>query len=199
MPYFITDTSPDCDGWATIKDDGEVIGCHDTKQAAIDQMVAVSIAEGMEPGGERNLDGPPAIIVDIGMTLLDENDEPIENVVRFVDEYEGEVLIVGLNSDASVRRLKGPERPIRTAAERAVVLAAFEAVDAVVVFEEDTPLALVERLQPDVIVKGGDYAPDTIVGADVVTRRGGRVTVVPLVPDQSTTAIIGKLRSAHDG
>jgi len=112
---------------------------------------------------------------------------------------EGEVLIVGLNSDASVRRLKGPERPIRTAAERAVVLAAFEAVDAVVVFEEDTPLALVERLQPDVIVKGGDYAPDTIVGADVVTRRGGRVTVVPLVPDQSTTAIIGKLRSAHDG
>ena len=107
--------------------------------------------------------------------------------------------MVGLNSDASVRRLKGPERPIRTAAERAVVLAAFEAVDAVVVFEEDTPLALVERLQPDVIVKGGDYAPGTIVGADVVTRRGGRVTVVPLVPDQSTTAIIGKLRSAHDG
>ena len=94
MPYFITDTSPDCDGWATIKDDGEVIGCHESKQAAIDQMVAVSIAEGMEPGGERNLDGPPAIIVDIGMTLLDENDDPIENVVRFVDEYEGEVLIV---------------------------------------------------------------------------------------------------------
>ena len=94
MPYFITDTSPDCDGWATIKEDGEVIGCHETKQAAIDQMVAVSIAEGMEPGGERNLDGPPAIIVDIGMTLLNENDEPIENVVRFVDEYEGEVLIV---------------------------------------------------------------------------------------------------------
>lgn len=112
---------------------------------------------------------------------------------------EGDVLIVGLNSDASVRRLKGPERPIRTAAERAVVLAAFEAVDAVVVFEEDTPLALVERLQPDVIVKGGDYAPGTIVGADVVIRRGGRVMVVPLVPDQSTTAIIGKLRSAHDG
>lgn len=94
MPYFITDTSPDCDGWATIKDDGEVIGCHETKQAAIDQMVAVSIAEGMEPGGERNLDGPPAIIVDIDDTLIDADGDPIENVVRFVDEYDGEVIIV---------------------------------------------------------------------------------------------------------
>ena len=94
MPYFITDTSPDCDGWATIKDDGEVIGCHETKQAGIDQMVAVSIAEGMEPGGERNLDGPPAIIVDIDGTLLTFEGDPIANVVEFVDEYEGEVIIV---------------------------------------------------------------------------------------------------------
>jgi HK97 family phage prohead protease len=94
MPYFITDTSPDCDGWATIKDEGEIIGCHETKQAAIDQMVAVSIAEGMEPGGERNLDGPPAIIVDIDGTLLTFEGEPIRNVVEFVDEYEGEVIIV---------------------------------------------------------------------------------------------------------
>lgn len=94
MPYFITDTSPDCDGWATIKDDGEVIGCHETKQAAIDQMVAVSIAEGMDPGGERNLDGPPAIIVDIDGTLLTFEGDPIANVVEFVDEYEGEVIIV---------------------------------------------------------------------------------------------------------
>ena len=94
MPYFITDTSPDCDGWATIKEDGEVIGCHETKQAAIDQMVAVSIAEDMEPGGERNLDGPPAIIVDIDDTLIDAEGNPIENVVRFVDEYEGDVIIV---------------------------------------------------------------------------------------------------------
>ena len=94
MPYFITDTSPDCAGWATIKDDGEVIGCHESKQAAIDQMVAVSIAEGMEPGGERNLDGPPAIIVDIDGTLITFEGEPIRNVVDFVDEYEGEVIIV---------------------------------------------------------------------------------------------------------
>jgi HK97 family phage prohead protease len=94
MPYFITDKSPDCDGWATIKEDGEVIGCHETKQAAIDQMVAVSIAEDLEPGGERNLDGPPAIVVDIDDTLIDANGDPIENVVRFVDEYEGEIIII---------------------------------------------------------------------------------------------------------
>jgi HK97 family phage prohead protease len=100
VPYFITDSAEGCAGWATIKEDGEVIGCHDTKQAAIDQMIAVSIAEGLEPGGERNLDGPPAIIVDIGMTLVDENDEPIENVVRFVDEYEGDVLIVSSKLEA---------------------------------------------------------------------------------------------------
>ena len=107
---------------------------------------------------------------------------------------EGAALVVGLNSDDSVKRLKGPARPVRNAAERAVVLAGLEAVDAVVVFDEDTPFALVQRLQPDVIVKGGDYSPETIVGADVVTARGGRVVVVPLVAGQSTTSIIEKLR-----
>ncbi len=109
---------------------------------------------------------------------------------------EGDVLVVGLNSDASVRRLKGPTRPVRNVQERAYVLAALEMVDAVVEFDDDTPLALVERLQPDVIVKGGDYAPDTIVGADVVRARGGRVVVVPLVPGQSTTSIITTLQGA---
>ena len=107
---------------------------------------------------------------------------------------EGGSLVVGINSDASVRRLKGPSRPVRSAPERALVLAGLEAVDAVVVFDEDTPAALVDVLQPDVIVKGGDYAPDTIVGADTVTARGGRVVVVPLVSGQSTTSIIEKLR-----
>jgi rfaE bifunctional protein nucleotidyltransferase chain/domain len=107
----------------------------------------------------------------------------------------GDALVVGLNSDASVRRLKGPERPVRSEAERAYVLAAFAAVDAVVVFEQDTPLELVRRLEPDVIVKGGDYTPDTIVGADVVRARGGEVVVIPLTPGQSTTSIIHKLRS----
>ena len=107
---------------------------------------------------------------------------------------QGIALIVGLNSDASVRRLKGPTRPVRSTAERALVLAGLESVDAVVVFEEDTPLSLVQRLLPDVIVKGGDYSPDTIVGADIVTARGGRVVVIPLIPGQSTTSIIEKLR-----
>ena len=107
---------------------------------------------------------------------------------------QGDALVVGLNSDASVRRLKGPERPVRSEAERAYVLAALAAVDAVVVFEQDTPLELVRALAPDVIVKGGDYREDTIVGATEVRARGGDVVVVPLTPGQSTTSIIEKLR-----
>jgi len=107
---------------------------------------------------------------------------------------EGDALIVGLNSDASVQRLKGPTRPVRSTAERALVLAGLEAVDAVVVFEDDTPLELVRALAPDVIVKGGDYSPDTIVGASDVTARGGRVVVIPLTAGQSTTSIIERLR-----
>jgi rfaE bifunctional protein nucleotidyltransferase chain/domain len=107
---------------------------------------------------------------------------------------EGAALVVGLNSDTSVKRLKGPSRPVRNTAERAMVLAGLEAVDAVVVFDQDTPFELVQRLQPDVIVKGGDYSPETIVGAELVAARGGRVVVVPLVAGQSTTSIIEKLR-----
>ena len=106
----------------------------------------------------------------------------------------GDALVVAVNSDASVRRLKGPERPVRNEAERAYVLAAFAAVDAVVVFGEDTPLDVVRALEPDVIVKGGDYREDTIVGAADVRARGGNVVVIPLTPGQSTTGIIEKLR-----
>jgi D-beta-D-heptose 7-phosphate kinase/D-beta-D-heptose 1-phosphate adenosyltransferase len=101
-----------------------------------------------------------------------------------------------VNSDASVRRLKGPERPVRAESERAYVLGAFAAVDAVVVFDEDTPLELVRLLEPDVIVKGGDYGEETIVGAREVRARGGSVVVIPLTPGQSTTSIIEKLRGA---
>ncbi len=104
-----------------------------------------------------------------------------------------DALVVGINSDASVRRLKGPARPVRGEADRAYVLAALETVDLVVVFAEDTPLELVRLLEPDVIVKGGDYTEDSIVGASEVRSRGGRVVVVPLTPGQSTTAIIEKL------
>ena len=107
-----------------------------------------------------------------------------------------DALIVGVNSDESVRRLKGSSRPVRSEAERAFVLAAVECVDLVVIFPEDTPLELVQTLKPDVIVKGGDYTETTIVGATEVKSWGGRVVVVPLTPGQSTTAIIGKLSEA---
>lgn len=105
----------------------------------------------------------------------------------------GDALVVGLNTDASVRRLKGPSRPVRTEVERAYVLAALEAVDVVVLFDEDTPLELVRVLRPDVIVKGGDYSVDTIVGAREVQEWGGEAVVIPLTPGQSTTSIIEKL------
>lgn len=109
---------------------------------------------------------------------------------------QGAHLLVGLNSDDSVRRLKGPARPVNTEAERAYVLAALECVDAVVIFGEDTPAELVRYLQPDVIVKGGDYTPENVVGASDVRARGGRVVIIPLTPGQSTTGIINKLRGS---
>jgi D-glycero-beta-D-manno-heptose 1-phosphate adenylyltransferase len=108
---------------------------------------------------------------------------------------QGDALVVGLNDDASVQRLKGPLRPVRTAAERAYVLAALRDVDAVVMFSEDTPLALIRRLRPDVLVKGGDYERATVVGGSDVESWGGRVVIVPLRPGQSTTSIIEKLRA----
>lgn len=105
----------------------------------------------------------------------------------------GDTLIVGLNTDASVKRLKGPDRPIRSEAERAYVLAGMEAVDCVVLFEQDTPLELVLTLRPDVIAKGGDYSEETIVGAREVRQWGGEAVVIPLTPGQSTTSIVEKL------
>lgn len=109
---------------------------------------------------------------------------------------EGSHLIVGVNSDASVRRLgKGDERPIRSEGDRALILAALAAVDAVVIFDEDTPADLVAALEPDVIVKGGDYRPETVVGAELVRKRGGRVVIIPLTAGHSTTATLAKLRT----
>jgi rfaE bifunctional protein nucleotidyltransferase chain/domain len=106
----------------------------------------------------------------------------------------GDAMIVGLNSDASVRRLKGPSRPVRNTAERAHVLAALACVDAVTVFDEDTPRELILELQPDVLVKGGDYSVDTMVGAREVVGWGGEAVIVPLTAGQSTTRIIERLR-----
>ena len=102
-------------------------------------------------------------------------------------------LIVGLNSDKSVRRLKGPTRPVQDAGARAMVLNSLKAVDAVVIFEEDTPLALISALEPDVLVKGADYTVATVVGADLVLKRGGQVVLADLVPSYSTTETIRRI------
>lgn len=107
----------------------------------------------------------------------------------------GDCLVVGLNTDASVRRLeKAPGRPVNPQNARACVLAALGCVDVVVFFDESTPLDLITLVQPDVLVKGGDYTIDTIVGADLVSKRGGRVVTIPLLPGYSTTSIIQKLK-----
>ena len=112
---------------------------------------------------------------------------------------EGDTLVVGINSDVSVRRLgKGPGRPVRPEADRAYVVAALAMVDAVVLFDEDTPRDLIAALTPDVLVKGGDYSADSVVGGDLVRGRGGRVVIVPLTPGQSTTSIVNDLRK-HNG
>jgi D-beta-D-heptose 7-phosphate kinase/D-beta-D-heptose 1-phosphate adenosyltransferase len=107
----------------------------------------------------------------------------------------GDLLVVGINSDASVRRLsKGPERPLVPEAARAEVVAALAAVDWVTVFDEDTPAELIAAVLPDVLVKGADWAPDAVVGREVVEARGGRVLLVPLVEGFSTTALVERLR-----
>ena len=104
----------------------------------------------------------------------------------------GDYVVVGLNSDASVKRLKGDSRPINDQEARAAVLAALSFVDAVVIFDQDTPLELINAVRPDVLVKGGDYEADKIVGADIVRQGGGEVRIVPLVKGQSTSSIISK-------
>ena len=109
---------------------------------------------------------------------------------------EGDALVVGLNTDASVRRLgKGAARPVAAEQARARVLAGLAAVDCVVLFEEDTPLALIQALAPDVLVKGADYPRDGIVGADWVEARGGRIVRVPIVAGFSTSALVERLRA----
>ena len=106
----------------------------------------------------------------------------------------GDVLIVGLNSDASVRQLKGEGRPLLPERERAEILAALECVDGVVIFDDLTPQRVIARLLPDVLVKGGDWAGDQIVGREEVEAAGGRVVSVPVVPGYSTTDIVRKIR-----
>jgi rfaE bifunctional protein nucleotidyltransferase chain/domain len=116
--------------------------------------------------------------------------------VRYLGEAKkhGDILVVGLNSDGSVRRLKGKGRPFVPERDRAELLAALEAVDYVTIFGEDTPAALIEALGPDLIVKGADYTLEEVVGRETVERSGGCVVIVPLVEDRSTTKLIEKIR-----
>jgi rfaE bifunctional protein nucleotidyltransferase chain/domain len=116
--------------------------------------------------------------------------------VRYLQDARalGDVLIVGLNADASVRRNKGPSRPINPQDERAEVVAALACVDAVVIFDEDTPADIIQALQPDVLVKGADWAADAIVGRDTVEARGGRVVRIAVEPGHSTTRLVGRVK-----
>jgi D-beta-D-heptose 7-phosphate kinase/D-beta-D-heptose 1-phosphate adenosyltransferase len=108
---------------------------------------------------------------------------------------QGDLLIVGMNTDRSVREIKGPSRPITPEAERAEIVAALACVDAVVLFDEATPAEIVGRLQPDILVKGADWAADQIVGRETVEQRGGRVVRIPVEQGYSTTAILAKIRT----
>ncbi len=106
----------------------------------------------------------------------------------------GDVLLVGLNSDESVKKIKGKHRPIVPETDRARILIALQAVAYVVIFNESTPRTVISEIVPDILVKGGDYQPENIVGRNVVEKNGGEVIVVPLLPDHSTTALINKIK-----
>ena len=106
---------------------------------------------------------------------------------------QGDLLVVGLNTDASVRRLKGPTRPVNNQFDRAFLLASLACVDFVILFDDDTPEQLIHTVCPDVLVKGGDYTLDTIVGADFVLQNGGIVTTIPFVDGYSTTSTLNKI------
>lgn len=111
---------------------------------------------------------------------------------------EGDALIIAINSDRSVSAIKGPTRPLTPEAERAEILDALACVDAVVVFDEDTPAEIIRAVQPDVLVKGADWAPDKIVGRDTVESRGGKVVLMPVEQGWSTTSIVEKVKALRD-
>jgi D-glycero-beta-D-manno-heptose 1-phosphate adenylyltransferase len=120
--------------------------------------------------------------------------------VRYLEQARrlGDLLIVGVNSDRSVRTIKGPDRPITPEAERAEIVAGLASVDVAVVFDEETPHAIIEAIQPDVLVKGADWAENAVVGRDIVEARGGRVVRIPTVSGYSTTAILKKIQDIED-
>jgi D-beta-D-heptose 7-phosphate kinase/D-beta-D-heptose 1-phosphate adenosyltransferase len=119
--------------------------------------------------------------------------------VKYLEDVRalGDFLVVGLNSDASVARLKGPSRPLQDETARAMILLGLRSVDAVIRFEEDTPLELITALQPDILAKGGDYTPETVVGRDLVEGRGGKLVLIPFLPGHSTSAIVERVKTGR--
>jgi len=119
--------------------------------------------------------------------------------VRYLKEAGklGDVLVLALNSDSSVKRLKGDKRPLNSEDERAEVLAALECIHYVTLFSEDTPLSLIEFLKPDILVKGGDWSEENVVGRESVMSRGGRVAIIPMVEGASTTNVIAKVLKTY--
>ncbi len=117
--------------------------------------------------------------------------------VKYLEEAKklGDILVLGLNSDDSVSRLKGPSRPVNKQNDRAIVISALKSIDFVSIFDQDTPYELIKIVQPDVLVKGGDYNPDDIVGADIVRARGGKVVTIDFVEGKSTSSIIEKMQA----
>ena len=142
----------------------------------------------------RSSGSPPVIVFTNGVFDLPHPGHVLS--LRSAAEL-GDVLIVGVNSDASVQRLKGPDRPIIADVERGKIVASFEMVDFVVIFDEDTPLEVVKAIQPDVIAKGADYRGREVVGSDVVEARGGRVEFLPLQDGISSTGIVERIVRSH--
>ncbi len=120
--------------------------------------------------------------------------------VLYLEEAKscGDILILGLNSDASIRRLKGFDRPVNSQEDRAIVLSALQSIDYVIIFDEDTPYNLINKIQPDVLVKGGDWSPDQIIGSDIVLAKNGKVMSLSFKEGKSTTNIINKVRNNND-
>lgn len=118
--------------------------------------------------------------------------------VRYLEEAKkcGDLLVVAVNSDTSVKKLKGPERPLQTEVDRATILSALRSVDYSVIFSQETPLELIESIQPDVLVKGGDWAIEQIVGADFVLKNGGEVRSLQFVEGRSTTSVVEKIKKS---
>ena len=119
--------------------------------------------------------------------------------VKYMEDVRalGDFLVVGLNSDASVARLKGPSRPLQDELARARVLLGLRSVDAVIRFDEDTPYELIQALEPDILAKGGDYTPETVVGKAIVEARGGKVVLIPFLPGYSSSAIVERILSGR--